>query len=90
VCISIHSNENARKTLEGKPALAIPMRIVMQLNPSSETGQAATNAPTERKHLIPLRALISYLAPSLQTYVCPSLMRRMRYSFSANPQTERK
>jgi hypothetical protein len=38
-----------------------------------------------------------YLDPSLQTYVCPCLMRRMRFlifcelfSFSVNLQTERK
>ncbi len=47
-------------------------------------------APTERKHMIPLHALIPYLDPSLRTYVYPSLMRRMRYSFSVNSRIERK
>ena len=42
------------------------------------------------QHLIPLRALILYLDPSYRTYVCPYLMRRMRYSFSVNSRTERK
>ena len=49
-CIDNYSNNNARKTLEGKPALAIPMHlIVMQLNPCSEKGWAACNKCSSRE-----------------------------------------
>ena len=79
----IYSNDNECKILEGKHALAIPMRALqcIRIPVQKQVRSHATNAPMERKHLIPLCVLISYLDPSLQTYVCPSLMRRMRHSF---------
>ena len=88
----IYSNDNARKILEGKHALAIPMRALrcIRIPVQKQVSPYATNAPTERKHLISLHASILYLDPCLQTYVCPSLMQRMRYSFSVNSRTERK
>jgi hypothetical protein len=89
---NIYPHDNVHKIMEGKRALDIPMRALqcIQIPFQKQIRPHATNAPMERKHLIPLRALILYLNPSLGTYVCPSLMRRIRYSFSVNFRTERK
>ena len=95
----IYSTNNARKILEGKPALAIPMRALKctWITVQKQVRLHGTSAPTVRKHSIPLRALILYLDPSLQTYVCPFLIAENEififceiFSFSVNSQTERK
>ena len=82
----IYSTDNARKILEGKPALVIPMRALQftRITVQKQVRPHGTNAPMVRKPLIPLRALTLYWDPSLRTYVCPFLMRRMRFSFSDN------
>ncbi len=72
----IYSTNNARKILEGKPALAIPMRALKftRITVQKQVRLHETSAPMVRKQSIPLRALILYLDPSLQTYVCPFLI----------------
>ena len=82
----IYSTYNARKILEGKPALAIPMRALQctRITVQKQVRPHGTSAPMVRKHMIPLRALTFNLDPSLRTYVFPFLLRRMRFSFSVN------
>ena len=82
----IYSTYNARKILEGKPALAIPMRALQctRITVQKQVRPHGTSAPMVRKHRIPLRALTFNLDPSLRTYVFPFLLRRMRFSFSVN------
>jgi len=65
----IYSTENARKILEGKPALAIPMRALKctWITVQKQARLHGTSVPMVRKHSITLRALILYLDPSLQT-----------------------
>ena len=77
----IYSTNNARKILEGKPVLAIPMRALQctRITIQKQVRPHGISAPMVRKHLIPLHALTLYLDPSLRTYVCPFLMRRMRF-----------
>ena len=88
----IYSNDNARKNLERKPALANPMHALgcIRIPAQKHIRLHTTNAPMVRNNTIPLRALTSNLDPSLQTYVCPFLMCRMRYSFYVNSRNERK
>ena len=71
---------------------AIPMRALLcnRVPVRKQIRMHATNVPMVRNNTFPLRALESYLDPSLQTYVCPFSMRRMRNLFSVNLQSERK
>ena len=72
--------------------LAIPIRAewCSWLPVQNEVRLLATNALMVRNNTFPLRALRSYLDPSLRTFVCPFLMQRMRNSFSVDLRTERK